>query len=118
MKSSVSKTVHEFQQDMADCGSTYFLVFTNFDKNKGRIGVRLASNSTPVGIGTILGPMLEPTEEAVKMMVKALPRPGWFASRAKREKQARTLLDQLRRMFVITAIEAKPVESKSPLVVQ
>lgn len=114
----VSKVVHDFQSDMQECGSTYFLIFTNFDKSKGKIAVRLASNSTPVGIGIILGPMLEPSEEAVKMMVKALPRPGWFASRAKRERQARALLDQLRRMFVITAIEAKPVESKPPLVIQ
>lgn len=112
MKLSISKTVGEFRRDMAAQHSTFFVVYTDVDKATGEILTKVTSNSTPPGITAIFSLLLRPTDEAVTTMVKALPRPSWFASKKKREAQARKLLDQLRRMFTTVDMDAKPVAAK------
>lgn len=110
-KITVPKIVGEFRRDMAERHSTFFLLYSDVDRTTGEVVVRATSNSTAFGIGAMLAPLLEPSEAAVQMMIKALPRPGWFASRAKREKQARDLLAKLCNMLVLSKMDAKPVES-------
>ena len=113
MKTSIPKIVGEFRKMMQAFHSTYFLIYTDIDTKTHEILTKTTSNSTPVGITAIFSLLLEPSEEAVQMMIKALPRPSWFASRAKREKQARALLDQLRKMFKLREVEQKPVEQSN-----
>jgi hypothetical protein len=120
MKNSIPKTVGEFRRDMAALGSTFFIVYTEVERASGRHKIMISSNSTPVGIGAILGPMLQPTEAALSMMVEALPKPGWFSSKKKREAQARALLADLLKMLTVPDILADqpPPESKLKLIIQ
>jgi hypothetical protein len=107
---AIRQIVGQFRHDMVRHHSVFFLVYSRPDAVSGEIGVTVTSNSTGDGVGSFLAPMLEPKKEAVEMLIKVLPRPGWFASRAKREKQARDLLDKLRYQFTLAQLDAKPVE--------
>jgi hypothetical protein len=118
MKTSIAKIVGEFRSALVPFHSTFFLIYTDIDKPIGAIKTVVTSNSTPEGITAILSLVLEPSEAAVALLVKALPRPDWFSSRAKREKQARAVLDQLRCMFVVAKMDAKPVVPSKPVLVQ
>jgi hypothetical protein len=109
MKESIPKLVGDFRRALAAQHSTFFLVYSDVDRSTGEVVVKATSNSTGAGVGSILAPMLEPTEEAVEMMIKALPRPGWFSSRKKREVQARALLDKLCHKLTLSKMDEKPV---------
>jgi len=68
----LEETVAEFRQKLADQGATFFIVYSVKNLLTDNIDTRISSNSTQFGIRAILGAILRPTEQAIKLVAHAL----------------------------------------------
>lgn len=60
--------VAELRQRLAQSGSTFMIIYTVFDVASGEVAIRLGSNSSKLGIRTLLSVLIAPTEKAITLL--------------------------------------------------
>jgi hypothetical protein len=103
METKIAKAVRIFRKELAEKSSTFFLVYTDVDVITNQILTKVTSNSTPEGISAILSLLLEPTEQAIKLLAEAgVASDCTFDS--VRETRIRELCDRLCKLFAVKGI--------------
>jgi hypothetical protein len=107
METAIAKAVRAFRKEMAQNNSTFFLLYSDIRLQSNKVTVKLTTNSTVEGVSSILGTVLEPTEQAQALLehvfagIAASP----DASSTERVQSARATLEQLSKLFTVKNIE-------------
>jgi hypothetical protein len=108
METAIAKAVRTFRKELAQNNSRFFLIYSDINLQTNQVMVKVTTNTPVEEVPSMLGAVIEPTEQAVRLLASYLSPEDGLASTA--EKTAREeMWPQLCKLLTIKNI-APPKE--------